>query len=1460
MSCLYSYNGNWYTKEELKDLLVSQDIELFEPLEGVETSYDAYINYKKNLVFQLENRLNQIKKAKKDNSDNLEYIKKLIELENKIVQRLEGSEDLGLLGLKAEIITLEDAPPISRLDYYIEQDIERLSQLAKSTNEQDLNEARSIIDFYEGVGKFDVTKEHPLFENSQIFDANGNFILPSDIRQKLEFYSQQANSYNNLIKKQEEVRLTELVNSNSKIKNITQEKLEYDDIFSKESGLKDVAWIDLFVMDITNGIFSDNGLVPQVAINTLQNTVQSKLVQAKSVENKINNIQIDLQKEITNLDGGKYRLDALGILGVQGVSFELFRAKNKQGLLRDNITQRFTPEFFQERSKMLDSFNNAIGQAIIQTDPAAKAKLFSEAYQKRNNWYRNNTIVLDPSSLPEVISSEDFKEFESFFKADKSQNYKSKLIETLGEQGYSEEVEKQLKLLRDYKVSLEVFKDGLVAEYKVEDSTKLPLEGKTRVENWITRNNPFLGSELKPLQKGKAIMHSTMGYNYAVPRKNKIKAVATESGPTLQETNEDTGYYDERFKQIEANPTLKEFHNILLEVTQMMYDVLPSDVRQKFSPTSIPALKKNLAEILFDDTIPLLQKISKIYKEIIDNIKAKFGINVQEAFSTAKVDPITGKPNYRVNDSFFKSNRDEINKKYDIEVLKLKQTLGFPIHVNLKGTLFRDTELTENAKQILVENLNMDFSTIVSTYGRNLDVAKLLRDGITHQVVQENSFDLPKILKMYSFLSMEYAARQEVLPILNIVKNHYEQIKKPATTNIGESIINSDGKTRFDGERKNANRQFESWFERVVLGNYGSKNELGDDRIKRIIKLGITPKDKQNSFQSKLQTTITGKILRTDEKILKAKIPEIVKELKAAITTLEGEEKKEAQKVLNRVLNIEKNLGKDFSVAASFDALFNFIRLLGLGWNVSSYITNFLEGQIANFTVAATGDYFTSENLYRANDIVKGSFLKNITFDKVATPGAKKARVLMDRYRILQDASNELQKASTKTTFSKFKKLSPYEGTRRTEYLNQTPLMIAILLDQKIVSKNGEESNVWDAMDSEGKLLEDFKTEENVQNWENANGETYNDFSSLITKTIVNAHGDYDQLRGNVASEFILGKALLMFKRWMARQFYQRFGKEQIDLEAGVTDFKGRYRSHTAATGAIHGGVIGFAGLSLFGAGPLGLLIGGTGGLLLAKLYGANTTLPLLKELTIVSKEIMMNLARIPTNTITGKATLKDINLDTLEGLKMRDVKNLQSNLIDISITLGWTALLLFSKALLWDDEDDEDSVRRQTHNLLANRFMQLAGQSAQYINPVDTWNNTLGSVATVRFLDNVGKTAVKAQNLLEGRDILQSGPNAGESAFYNQFKRTFFPGILKDNVGFSTQLQRQFKPSPFDTWFFGDEKKAEKEVRRIRAKEKRNLEDQGLKDKALRDALNKKYPVKKKGESYEDVLKRYNN
>lgn len=1459
-------NEDLYEPDYFDDYLYETSEETIKP------GYEKYIIYKKNLLKRLENRIAKIEAEKKKFSSDTEALKELSKLENEIKNRIEGSQELGLEGLKGEIALLENNPPIEKFNFYAEKDFDRLEKLSQSENPEDLQEARSIINFYEALGTFDVKKTHPIFKIDDIFDDKGNLSLSDDVANNFVDLREKAKSYENIIQQKEKKSIIDNVNNNSKIKNVFKEKeFTYDELFFKNKGLKDTPWIDMFLMDITNGIFSQNGIIPQVMMNNIQNAYESNLVYAKSVENRVSDIQSEVEKELSNLGY------SINVPGIKGVSYDLFRAVDENGQYRDNIIQRYTSNFSDNKRKMQLEFDEKLNKARSIEDPVKKQNAYKEAYIHRNNWYKKNTVVIDVRKVPEIINDSSLASFQEHFNANEAESYSQELKQLLGEQGYKEEVDKQIKLLRNYQTMLDVFTDNIITETQAEDYKSLSEEAKSKIEMWIKRNNPFIMTDSyysgKPITKGKLKLDSNMTYNYAVPRKNKISIEHSENGPVFKDTEKATGYYDKRFETIESNDTLKEFHKLLIEVQQKMYDTMPVEVREKFSAYSLPALEKNLIEILFDKNTPLIQRLSKAAKEIYDRIRALFGINPQDNLSYANVDPISGQPEYRVNSGFLKSNSQEINTRYTIELQRLKKALGLSATQKISRFDTYNIENSSDAIAILAENLGVEPSlSAIKTRLKNenlksAEIGKILKNAITHQVVSEKSFDLPKILKLYSYMTMEYAARQEVLPLLEMMKRHYEQIKKPAITNTGDTITNvNTGETRLDGERSSAITQMNSWFERVVLGNYGSKNELGDTRIKRIAKLGLTGNEKIDALTSKIQTTVDGRIYNTDEKIMKGKIPEILKELEDEMKIATENKNSEAMsaigKMIKRVENIETKLGKHFSATAAFDAMFNFIRFKGLGWNLSSYITNFAEGQIANMTIAATGDYFTPENIYRANDIVKGSFAKNLSFGKYATEGARKTRALMDRYAILQDASNELQKASAKSAFSSFKNLSPYEGTRRTEYLNQAPLMIATLLDQQITGKDGEVSNLWDAMDADGSLKENFKTQENIVNWEEANGQQYNDFKSHIRKMIVNGHGDYDELRGMMASEYVSGKALLMFKRWMSRQFYQRFAMiPQTDIEVGMKNYKGRYLSHTQASGFMHGAIVGFGGLGLLGAGPLGLLIGGAAGATLGKFYGANTGLNFLQEMAFVGKELFLNMARIPVNNLVGKDVIKHDDYKKLAeaGVSDRDMKNMRANLIDMSITLAWVGMLLFTKAALWDDEDEKDAPRRKAHNLLANRFMQLSSQSSMYLNPVETWDNTVGGLPILRFFTDVGKVATEASEFLEGKDTIPTGPNAGESALYNQLERTLFPGIIKSGAGFGIHTTKQFQKSPFDSWFENDETTAKKRLKAVKAKTKKQylLDDMNPEDtKKVKKQIDKFYK-KGKDEKYTDVLER---
>ena len=641
MSCEYNYKGDWYTEEDLQKIvegerekIVLNDPELQQD-SGVQADYTKTIQLKKNLIYSLNERDKALKRKRKELDHDVEYVKE-------VTKQLNQNEEIRL-ELEEEVAALEKATSLDVLDFYAERDFQRLSSFAESTNEQDLAEAKRIISFYKAVGTFDINGDHPLFERESLWDKKGRLILPEGLRSKLESYASFAQDYSNMISGNERVKAMELINEKSGLAPKT-----YEEVFYTSEGLKDINLVDMFVMDTTNGIFSHNGIVPQIKMKILNDAMEDKLVSARSIEERVDNLSPKVSKILSTIDGGKYNLNAKGILGTEGVSWDLFRAKDSDGKFKDTIIQRYASKYFESRNAMLRETNRLRSKAIKAEKSEDKDKAYAELERVRREWYKDNTIMLDPSRLSSIRQSEDFKEFNKNFVED--QEYENNLKKILGEQGFNEEVKKQKKLLKQYQVDKQVFKDNILDQYNVSSISELPSEGMLEYKKWEQLHDPFTFYEAyeknEPVKLGKKSANSSMSYNYAIPKK--------------EINGKDSGFYDNDFKQIEEIPELKEFHNLLTETMETIYDNIPENRKKYFNAYSIPALEKNVAELI--TTNSLIDGLSKSGTKSWDNIKGMFGINAQDTYSYTKVDPITGKPEYRINDSFLKSNKEEIDK------------------------------------------------------------------------------------------------------------------------------------------------------------------------------------------------------------------------------------------------------------------------------------------------------------------------------------------------------------------------------------------------------------------------------------------------------------------------------------------------------------------------------------------------------------------------------------------------------------------------------------------------------------------------------------------------------------------------------------------------------------------------------------------------------------------------------
>ena len=153
------------------------------------------------------------------------------------------------------------------------------------------------------------------------------------------------------------------------------------------------------------------------------------------------------------------------------------------------------------------------------------------------------------------------------------------------------------------------------------------------------------------------------------------------------------------------------------------------------------------------------------------------------------------------------------------------------------------------------------------------------------------------------------------------------------------------------------------------------------------------------------------------------------------------------------------------------DQVLNYIRVKALGWNVFSGVTNSLFGEISNIVYASGRTEFTINDYFSAKALILNSIGKTLSLDSYSSSTAKKIEALMERFQVLGDYQDKYD-SSQNEFLSPFKKLLPYEITKRVEYVNYGSTFIAMMLNKKVTTQEGKEVSLWEAFDQEGNLKE----------------------------------------------------------------------------------------------------------------------------------------------------------------------------------------------------------------------------------------------------------------------------------------------------------------------------------------------------------------------------------------------------
>ena len=694
-------------------------------------------------------------------------------------------------------------------------------------------------------------------------------------------------------------------------------------------------------------------------------------------------------------------------------------------------------------------------------------------------------------------------------------------------------------------------------------------------------------------------------------------------------------FYDKNYARMKEMPAMFNLYNVLMETMSESLKYLPMNEVEFLGNNYLPEMDKDLtASMLTEDWsksgVVLWNKMLKM----VSTKKGGEGRFVEDG----KGNKIPQIP-IRYTEDRVGNLRRTISK---LEHKIAKESERYEFNKGLKNKDYQDIidERRDNAKAEL-DKLEKRLKTVKEAYTR---------------ATANKSLDVVQAVRTFAMMATMYKYRNEVKDVVHLIEktaNELNEQKKDLT-----------GKVEYDEEGK------------VVPKNTKATNAL--ETLKYSIDAMLYDKAKEDK-------KATNKLVGTNAEARKA-----IKEMKEKLETakqdmLAGKISIHDYEVIEEYVYDEtaKIHGvNNFSYSRVLDNITQAAFFRGMAWNIRSAFGNLVIARIANSIEAASGEFFGQKSFKRAssilNNAVKNSIgLKNEEAIKIAN--------LMHRYGImfknLESAYGGAQ--NTGSAFDKWGLLAPLELQKRGEYYNQGVTLMALLVETKVMTTEGEEISLYDAYDKDGIIKDNIVDKEQ---WGSLSSALE---SNKFTKTRMRAaelnrkvHGNYDKPMR--AKKTALGRAFMGFKTWLPAAMIARFGEEYYSDTFAAT-VKGRYRSYG----------------SLF------------------KVKGFWKSWLVLKNVIV--------------NDWMGK-----VNDPSYTGLKQVDIYNLKRNAREIQIFLALSALTLLSYLVFADDDDDEET------NLAIKVALDMIGRAQSditlFVNPSALNTAVIAAPPALKYLFDIGK------------------------------------------------------------------------------------------------------------------------
>lgn len=1364
-------------------------------------NFNAYIKYKKEMLKRTNKAILSLKSLRTHDKSK--------ELASKI-RNLEAIQTK----LSQDIQTLMDSETIFEDTIaFIDEDLKIIDELLSNNNIDNLHTAEKMIGFYERMADIEHGSPNPFINTEEIYDEKGNLVLEPDVinalnklRDRIHGTKDSMGLKSRLIKAKKSY-LQDLVDNSSHIQSLFPE-MEVNEMLQD---IKDIDVASQFFLTIDKQFVSQDSLLSQLMKIELERSRSRNKSFVADIKSRMDAILPAVKKKLPKIVSVPYWFGKSFVENDWSIFYQQTSNGNKTG----RIVDKFSPHWFK-------TFNNSMGGINKMYFSAIKNKDWNKvntALEKKYKWLNNHADFIDVSKLPEVIRRAEYRDTYGLT-MDGADDYKQSLIDRVGEKYYNKIVEKQLEQLEDFQNFQEEYIESLLLDHNVDTFDELPDVVKFSAEVTFLRNNPFeLIKSHKANQNGRVDYisgnssrqyQSNVKYIEFIPKEeinvydfNKKKTVSVPSK-----------YYDNNFRQIEQDPDLFKFWEILEESTTFI-NMTVADSEHMLKHGSILSMKKSFWDILIDPSTGIGNKFISLSSELKGNLKDLFTSNAGNKIADDFDD---------INKSQFKSNEEEVYKRAKILLLKLSKILGD------EKMLTRPISL-EKAPQDFIDVFAKEFglpknrNEFMREIGVTLVIPnKLVKELTTNQVVNEQTLNLPVLLRAYLEMTAEYKSQKESQPQLSIYKQFYEAIKRE-TTNIRkdrglvmkaiDSITNSDS---LKTERVRANRRLNHWYNRNVLGNNDQNEWINFGKIDWL---------SYDKYERELKKELEDKL----------KDPELDDEERVII------------------LNQIENLGANVTFAAIYNSMINRFNIWkGLAYSVKSNVINRFQGWYQG-QVYDTGRFWTAGNFHIANDFIMKKGLRHVPGNKRYRQEIEKVKLLINELNILQDATNEIDRARNESGLTGVaKKVQPFYLTEYTEWHNQTPQILSMLMDKSIMDKDGNEVAIFNGKElvpyeiTDGllKLKEEFRTPENIETWEKFSNDQASDNKLYMSEVIGIINGDYSRTGTTYVKKGNIGKTAMMFKTWMPNNIWSRIAASQPNLVLGKKEVKGIYTSHRPLT---LGTTLGSLGLLTAGV-PFALAGAGIGvgvSMVLAKKHNRELEFNLkgAAKVADTAQALLKKMIGLPLNTISGKQIVKEHNLGNLT-VSQEDKQNLNSILNELSVLLSFVLFKIMIKALLGPNDEEEPKTadgkkmknpyypgnpqserEKMMHNVLENEITRIIGDITLYENPNALYESTIQRNAIYQTLEDVKKLSSAVQKWNQGLDELQTGPNRGESRLWNQTKRMFLPNIMQSpfTLGYEKSMEQEYdKTEFFDSYFYSDYKKDKKLARANRTQARQEL------------------------------------